>query len=124
MTLRRHDERDFVGYGGRPRVVKWPGGARVAVQFGLKYEGGGESCVLEGEGGSEAVLSEIVGASTIANGRHMNMESIYEYGSRAGFWRIHKLFSDRKLPLTVFAVTRALEHNPKIVEPMLNAGWE
>lgn len=124
MTLVPHGERDFWGYGDRVPTVKWPGGARVAVQFVLNYEEGGENCILEGDASSEAFLSEIVGAAPIADRRHMNMESIYEYGSRSGFWRVHRLFTERQLPLTVFAVARALEQNQKIVDPMLKAGWE
>ncbi len=116
--------RDLIGHAGRPPFADWPGGARVAVQFVLNYEEGGENCVLHGDPASEAFLSEIVGAQPIPGMRHMNMESIYEYGSRAGFWRLHRMFTDRGLPVTVFGVGMALERNPPAVEAMLNAGWE
>ncbi|NYZ16318.1 allantoinase PuuE [Azospirillum sp. RWY-5-1] len=116
--------RDLVGYGSRPPKADWPGGARVAVQFVINYEEGGENCVLHGDPASEAFLSEIVGAQPIAGMRHMNMESIYEYGSRAGFWRLHRLFSERAMPVTVYGVAMALERNPAAVEAMKAAGWE
>ncbi len=116
--------RDMRGYGGTPPHARWPGGARVALQFVLNYEEGGENCILHGDAASEAFLSEIVGAEPRQGVRHMNMESIYEYGSRAGFWRLHRLFSERQLPLTIFAVAMAIDRNPEAVEAMLKAGWE
>ena len=116
--------RDMVGYGRELPDPRWPGGARLAVQFVINYEEGGENCILHGDDASEAFLSEIVGAEAIPGQRHMNMESIYEYGSRAGFWRLHRLFTERKLPVTVFAVAMALERNPAVVVAMRDAGWE
>ena len=99
--------RDLVGYGANPPHPKWPGNARIAVQFVLNYEEGGENCVLHGDSHSEIFLSEIIGAQPYPD-RHLSMESIYEYGSRAGFWRLHKLFTEANIPVTVFAVTMAL----------------
>ncbi len=116
--------RDMVGYGAAPPRVEWPGKARVAVQFVINYEEGGENCVLHGDPASEKFLSEIVGADAIADMRHMNMESIYEYGSRAGFWRLHRLFSKRDMPVTVLAVAMALQRNPPAVAAMVESGWE
>ncbi len=116
--------RDLCGYGERPPLANWPNGARVAVQFVVNYEEGGENCVLHGDAASEAFLSEIVGAAAIEGQRHMNMESIYEYGSRAGFWRLHRLFTERKIPVTVFGVAMALERNPDVVAAMQSADWE
>ena len=116
--------RNMSGYGQTMPAADWPGGARVAVQFVINYEEGGENCVLHGDAASEAFLSEIVGAAAIPGQRHMNMESIYEYGSRAGFWRLHRLFSERQLPVTVFAVAMALQRNPSVVAAMQQSGWE
>ena len=116
--------RNMSGYGRTPPRAAWPGGARTAVQFVINYEEGGENCVLHGDSASEAFLSEIVGARPIEGQRHMNMESIYEYGSRAGFWRLYRLFTERSLPVTVFAVAMALERNPEVVAAMQGAGWE
>jgi putative urate catabolism protein len=116
--------RDMVGYGAHPPDPCWPGEARLAVQFVINYEEGGENCVLHGDSSSEAFLSEIVGAQPYAGLRHMNMESLYEYGSRAGFWRLHRLFTARGIPVTVYGVALALERNPAAVEAMLRAGWE
>lgn len=116
--------RDLIGYAGRPPAANWPGEARIAVQFVINYEEGGENCVLHGDAASEAFLSEIVGAAAIPDARHINMESIYEYGSRAGFWRLHRLFTERKLPVTVFGVAMALERNPAAVDAMRAADWE
>jgi putative urate catabolism protein len=116
--------RDMSGYGQHPPDAGWPCAARTAVQFVINYEEGGENCVLHGDAASEAFLSEIVGAEAIEGQRHMNMESLYEYGSRAGFWRLHRLFTERDLPVTVFAVAMALERNPKVVAAMKSAGWE
>jgi putative urate catabolism protein len=116
--------RDMIGYGGRTPDPKWPGGARIAVQFVLNYEEGAEAAVLHGDAASEAFLSEIVGAQPVPDARHMSMESLYEYGSRAGFWRLHDLFVGRRTPLTVYGVAMAMERNPAAVEAMLKAGWE
>jgi allantoinase len=116
--------RDLCGYGANPPEADWPQGARIAVQFVVNYEEGAENCVLHGDDASEAFLSEIVGAAPLAGERHMNMESIYEYGSRAGFWRLHRLFSERDLPVTVFGVAMALERNPDAVAAMQKSEWE
>jgi len=116
--------RNMSGYGRTAPPAQWPGGARVAVQFVINYEEGAENCVLHGDAASEAFLSEIVGAAPITGQRHVNMESIYEYGSRAGFWRLHRLFSERQLPVTVFAVAMALQRNPSVVAAMQESGWE
>lgn len=116
--------RDMRGYGQRPPQAGWPDGARIAVQFVINYEEGGENCVLHGDAESESFLSEIVGAVPIEGQRHMNMESMYEYGSRAGFWRLHRMFTERDLPVTVFAVAMALERNPEAVAAMHSSSWE
>ena len=116
--------RDMRGYGANPPDANWPDGARTAVQFVINYEEGGENCVLHGDNASEAFLSEIIGAQPIEGERHMNMESIYEYGSRAGFWRLHRMFTGNQVPVTVFAVAMALERNPDAVKAMQDAGWE
>ncbi len=115
--------RDMRGYGRNPPDPRWPAGARVALQFVLNYEEGGENCVLHGDAGSEQFLSEIVGASAYP-ARHLSMESIYEYGSRAGVWRILREFERRGLPLTVFAVAMALERNPEAVAAFRELGHE
>lgn len=116
--------RDMVGYGRHLPKVQWPENARIAVQFVLNYEEGGENCVLHGDSQSESYLSEIVGTTARSNARDLNIESIYEYGSRAGFWRIRRLFTQKKVPLTVFAVGMALERNPEAAKAMAEAGWE
>lgn len=116
--------RDLIGYGKNPPDAKWPGGARVALQFVLNYEEGAENCVLHGDDGSEAFLSEIVGAQSWSGQRHPSMESIYEYGSRVGVWRILNLFRRYDIPLTVFGVAMALERNPAVVDAVLEAGDE
>lgn len=116
--------RDLIGYANTPPLANWPNKARIAVQFVINYEEGGENCILHGDPASEAFLSEIVGAQALQGVRHMNMESIYEYGSRVGFWRLHKLFTERHLPVTVFGVAMALERNPVAVEAMKSANWE
>jgi len=116
--------RNLVGYAGQYPDAAWPQGARIALQFVINYEEGGENCVLHGDAASEAFLSEIIGAAPYAGQRHMNMESIYEYGSRAGFWRLHHLFRERQLPVTVFGVAMALERNPAAIAAMQHAGWE
>jgi len=116
--------RDMIGYGGQPPHPNWPNKARIAVQFVINYEEGSENCVLHGDIASEQALSEIVGAEAIHGQRHANMESIYEYGSRAGFWRLYRIFTEHNLPVTVFGVAMALARAPNIVEAMLKANWE
>ena len=116
--------RDLVGYGPTPPDPRWPGGARLALQFVVNFEEGGENSVLHGDAASEAFLSEIIGAAPYEGVRHMSMESIYEYGTRAGFWRLHRLFTERGLPVTVFGVAMALERHPEAVAAMLDADWE
>lgn len=116
--------RDLRGYGRNPPDPRWPGGAAIAVQFVLNYEEGGENNILHGDAASEAFLSEIVGAQPWPGQRHWNMESIYEYGARAGFWRLWRLFTQRGLPLTVYGVATAMERSPDQVQAMLEAGWE
>ena len=115
--------RDLVGYGARPPHARWPGGARIAVQIVLNYEEGGESSVLHGDAASETFLSEIIGAQAFPQ-RHMSMESLYEYGSRAGVWRLLRLFRDHRIPVTVFGVAMALARHPDVVEAMLADGHE
>jgi len=115
--------RDMIGYGRKPPHADWPDGARVAVQFVLNYEEGGENSVLHGDPGSEQFLSEIIGAASYP-ARHMSMESIYEYGSRAGVWRLLREFESRGLPLTVFAVAMALERHPELAAELVAAGHE
>lgn len=116
--------RDMTGYGAKPPKANWPDGAKIAVNFVINYEEGGENNILHGDAASEAFLSEIVGAAPWEGQRHMNMESIYEYGSRAGFWRLHRMFTARRLPVTVFGVASAMEKNPEAVAAMTDAGWE
>ncbi|OUR78625.1 allantoinase [Alphaproteobacteria bacterium 46_93_T64] len=116
--------RDLIGYGANPPDPKWPNKARVAVQFVLNYEEGGENCILHGDDASEAFLSEIVGADMLQGVRHISMESIYEYGSRAGVWRILRLFKQYDIPLTIFAVAMALERNPEVANAFMEAGHE
>ena len=116
--------RDLVGYGAKPPLAKWPGKARIALQFVLNYEEGGENSVLHGDRASEAFLSEIVGAQPVEGARHMSMESLYEFGSRVGVWRILELFRRYDLPLTVYGVAMAMERNPAAVEAFLKAGHE
>ena len=116
--------RNMIGYGPDAPDPEWPGGARVAVQFVLNYEEGGENCVLHGDAASEAFLSDIAGAAQWPDQRHWNMESIYEYGARAGFWRLHRLFTEAGIPLTIYGVATALARSPEQVEAMKDAGWE
>lgn len=116
--------RDMVGYGESAPHPHWPDQARIALQFVLNYEEGGENNILHGDPAAEAFLSEIVGAQAYQGVRHANMESIYEYGSRSGFWRLHRLFTERQIPVTVFAVAMAMQRNPQAVEAMLKADWE
>jgi allantoinase len=116
--------RDLVGYGRRPPHPRWPGDARLALQIVLNYEEGGERSILHGDPASETFLSEIVGAEAFAGMRHLTMESVYEYGSRAGFWRLMRIFEERRVPVTVFGVAMALERNPEAVAAMVAAGHE
>jgi putative urate catabolism protein len=116
--------RDMIGYGRNPPDPKWPGGARVAVQFVVNYEEGGENCILHGDAASEAFLSDVLGAQPWPGQRHMNVESMYEYGSRAGFWRLWRMFGARGMPVTVFGVATALARNPEVVAAMKEADWE
>lgn len=116
--------RDFIGYGRTIPHARWPRDARIAVQFVMNYEEGGENCILHGDRASEAFLSEIIGAQPWPGQRHMSMESIYEFGSRSGFWRLWRLFKSRSLPLTVFAVANAMVSNPEAVAAMKEADWE
>jgi len=116
--------RDLHGYGAHPPDPAWPDNAKIAVQFVLNYEEGGENCLLHGDPASEAFLSETVGAQAWPGQRHWNMETIYEYGARAGFWRLHRLFTEKAVPLTVYGVATALARGPSQVEAMREAGWE
>lgn len=116
--------RDLVGYGPNPPRAEWPGGARIAVQLVLNYEEGGENCVLHGDPESESFLSDMINPAPVTGARHMSMEQIYEYGSRAGVWRLLRLFERYSVPVTVFGVAMALERNPVVVEAMLQAGHE
>ncbi|GLD95361.1 hypothetical protein PINS_up004005 [Pythium insidiosum] len=117
-------QRDLIGYEGRAFNPKWPQNKRLAVQFVINYEEGGERCVLDGDATSECLLSDLVGASPVVGGRYLNIESLYEYGSRVGFWRMHRLFTKHNLPVTVYAVGLALEKNPTAARAMVDAGWE
>jgi putative urate catabolism protein len=112
------------GYGQHTPDPNWPGGARIAVQFVLNYEEGGENCILHGDAASEAFLSDIPGAAPWPGQRHWNMESVYEYGARAGFWRLHRLLTGAGIPVTVYGVASALARSPEQVEAMQAAGWE
>lgn len=123
MQMARY-ERDMIGYGPRRPAADWPGGAKIAVQFVLNYEEGGESCLLHGDAASEGFLSDIPGAAPWPGQRNWNMESLYEYGARAGFWRLHRLFTGAGVPLTIYGVASALARSPEQVEAMKDAGWE
>jgi OHCU decarboxylase len=116
--------RDMRGYGPVPPDAAWPGGANIAVQFVINYEEGGENAIVHGDAASEAFLSEIVGAAPWPGQRHWNMESIYEYGARAGFWRLHRLFTETDVPVTVYGVATALARSPEQVAAMQEANWE
>ncbi|PTV97555.1 chitin deacetylase [Rhodobacter aestuarii] len=121
--MTRYD-RDMRGYGAHPPNAQWPGGAKVAISLVLNYEEGGENCVAHGDAASEAFLSDIAGAAQWPGQRHWNMESIYEYGARAGFWRLHRLFTEMGLPITIYGVATALARSPEQVAAMKAAGWE
>ena len=116
--------RDLIGYGRTPPDPQWPDHARIAVQFVINYEEGSENNILHGDAASEAFLSETIGAQPLPGVRNMNMESVYEYGTRAGFWRLYRLFTERRLAVTVYAVAMALERHPDAASAMLEAGWE
>ncbi len=116
--------RDMIGYGPRTPQVQWPGGAQVAISLVLNYEEGGENCLLHGDAQSEAFLSDIAGAAPWPGQRHWNMESIYDYGARAGFWRLHRLLTGRALPVTLYGVASALARSPEQVGAMKAAGWD
>ena len=116
--------RDMIGYGQLPPDPKWPKNSRLAVQFVINYEEGGENCTLHGDATSEAYLSDLVGTAPLLDTRNLPVESLYEYGSRAGFWRLYRVFTERKIPVTVFGVAMALERNPAAVNAILNADWE
>ena len=115
--------RDMIGYGSKEPQVVWPNNAKLALQIVLNYEEGGENNILHGDKHSETFLSEIIGAKAFKD-RHINMESMYEYGSRRGFWRLHKLFQEKKIPITIFGVAMALERNPEVCEAIKNGNYE
>ena len=119
----KKNSRDLVGYGKKGKIISWPNSAKLAVQFVLNYEEGGENSVLNGDKYSETFLSEIIGAKAI-KGRHISMESIYEYGSRAGFWRLDKLFKEKKIPVTIFGVGLALKQNPDVCDAIKAGNYE
>ena len=113
----------MIGYGSKEPKVVWPNNAKLALQIVLNYEEGSENNILHGDKYSETFLSEIIGAQAFKD-RHINMESMYEYGSRRGFWRLHKLFQEKKIPITIFGVAMALERNPKVCEAIKNGNYE
>ena len=115
--------RNMIGYGSKGKNISWPNNAKLALQIVLNYEEGSENCILHGDKNSETFLSEIIGAQPI-KGRHMNMESIYEYGSKRGFWRIHELFQEKNIPLTIFGVGMALERNPEVCKAIKQSNYE
>ena len=115
--------RDMIGYGSKEPKVVWPNNAKLALQIVLNYEEGSENNILHGDKHSETFLSEIIGAQAFKD-RHVNMESMYEYGSRRGFWRLHKLFQEKKIPITIFGVAMALERNPEVCEAIKNGNYE
>ena len=121
--MKKKYPRDLVGYGSKKLKVKWPKNAKLALQFVLNYEEGAENNILHGDKSSETFLSEIIGAKAI-KGRHINMESIYEYGSRRGFWRLNNLFQEKKIPVTIFGVAMALERNPEVCEAIKKGDYE
>ena len=118
------DNRNYIGYGKKSPKISWPNNAKLALQFVLNYEEGGENNILNGDNHSEIFLSEIIGAKPVIGARNMNMESIYEFGSRRGFWRIHDEFNKREIPLTIFAVGLALEKNPEICRAIKDSNFE
>ena len=116
--------RNMIGYGATPPDAQWPGGARIAVQFVINYEEGGENAIFHGDNAAEAFLTEWIGAQPVPGMRNMNMESLFEYGSRAGFWRLHRAFTARDVPVTVYGIAMALDRNREAVAGMLAADWE
>ena len=116
--------RDLIGYGAEKPQANWPDGARIALQFVINYEEGGENCILHGDAASEAFLSEMIGADAREGVRHMSMESFYEYGSRVGVWRLFNLFKQYEIPITIFAIAMALQRNPDVVEAALKNEFE
>lgn len=116
--------RDLIGYGRTPPDPQWPQNARLALQFVINYEEGGENCILHGDRASEAFLSEIINAQPIPGMRHMSVESCYDYGARAGFWRLYRLFTQRGIPATIFGIAMALERHREAVAAMIEADWE
>ena len=121
--MSKKDPRNMIGYGSKDKKIKWPNNARIAVQIVLNYEEGAENCVLNGDKQSEVFLSEIIGAQPV-KGRHINMESLYEYGSRRGFWRLHKIFKEKNIPITIFGVGMALAKNPQICKALMGSNYE
>ena len=121
--MKKKYPRNMIGYGSKTPSIKWPNNAKLALQIVLNYEEGSENSILHGDKHSETFLSEIIGAQPI-KGRHINMESIYEYGSRRGFWGIHELFQEKKIPLTIFGVGMALERNPEVCNAIKNSDYE
>jgi putative urate catabolism protein len=116
--------RDLIGYGQFPPDPRWPGQAKIAVQFVINYEEGGENCILHGDVASEAYLNEVVGTQPVLGMRSITVESHYEYGSRTGFWRLYRMFTSRGIPVTIYGVAMALERNPEAVAAMQSADWE
>jgi putative urate catabolism protein len=116
--------RDLVGYGAQPPDPRWPNGARLALSFVLNYEEGGERTPLEGDAEAETFLHEVIGGEAVPGRRNPNAESMFEFGSRAGFWRVHRIFTRHGVPLTVYAVGQAVERNPQAARAMVDAGWE
>jgi putative urate catabolism protein len=122
--MKENYPRDMIGYGSHPPHPQWQNNSRIAIQFVINYEEGGENCVLHGDRASEVFLSDIIGAEPFVGLRHMNIESMYEYGSRSGFWRLYRMFAERQIPVTVFGVAMALARNPEAVAAMKSADWE
>ncbi|MAV62174.1 MAG: allantoinase PuuE [Candidatus Pelagibacter sp.] len=121
--MKKNYPRNLVGYGNKEMNVVWPNNSRLALQIVLNYEEGAENSILHGDKHSETFLSEIIGAQAI-KGRHINMESMYEFGSRRGFWRLHKLFKEKNIPITIFGVAMALERNPEVCNAIKNGNYE
>ena len=119
----KKSSRDLIGYGKKGKKISWPNNAKLALQIVLNYEEGGENSVLNGDQFSETFLSEIIGAKAI-KGRHISMESIYEYGSKVGFWRLDRLFKEKKIPVTIFGVGLALDQNPEVCEAIKKGDYE
>ena len=121
--MKKNYPRNLVGYGNKEMNVVWPNNSRLALQIVLNYEEGAENSILHGDKHSETFLSEIIGAQPI-KGRHINMESMYEFGSRRGFWRLHELFKEKNIPITIFGVAMALERNPEVCNAIKNGNYE